>query len=118
MVRGSVVWVALDPVRGAEIPKTRPCVVVSRDVANQFSQTITVVPLSSLKGKGSERLVQPILAANETGLPKDSRALCDQVRTIDKGRATSTIGVLNRAVMRKLDNGLILHLQLEEYLTA
>jgi len=40
------------------------------------------------------------------------------VRTIDKGRVTSAIGVLNRAVLRKLDNGLILHLQLEEYLKA
>ncbi len=116
MVRGSVVWVTLDPARGAKVPKTRPCVVVSRNVANELSRTLTVVPLSSVKAKATERLVQPILATKESGLPKDSRALCDQVRTIDKGRVTSTIGVLNQAVMRKLDNGLILHLQLEEYL--
>jgi len=118
MVRGTVVRVALDPARGAEIPKTRPCVVVSRDVANQVSQTITVVPLSSVKGKATERLVQPILPGGETGLPKDSRALCDQVRTIDKGRVTSTVGLLNRSVMRTVDDSLILHLQLEEYLNT
>jgi len=116
MVRGSVVWVALDPARGAEIPKTRPCVVVSRTLANELCSTATVVPLSSVKGKTAERLVQPILATQESGLPKDSRALCDQVRTVDQSRITGTIGVLNRAVLRKLDNGLILHLQLEEYL--
>lgn len=118
MVKGSVVWVALDPVRGAEIPKTRPCVVVSREIANEVSRTATVVPLSSLKGKAAERLVQPILRANESRLPKDSRALCDQVRTIDKTRLRGTVGVLGREIMRRIDRGLILHLQLEEYVKA
>ncbi|MBI4482032.1 MAG: type II toxin-antitoxin system PemK/MazF family toxin [Acidobacteria bacterium] len=41
-----MVWVALDPARGAEIPKTRPCVVVSRDIANEIARTVTIVPLS------------------------------------------------------------------------
>lgn len=115
MVRGSVVWVALDPTRGAEIPKTRPCIVVSRDISNEISRTVTIVPLSSVKGKAvAERLVQPILRATETRLPKDSRALCDQVRTIDKGRVRSAAGVLNSDLMGRVDRGLILHLQLED----
>lgn len=116
MVRGSVVWVTLDPARGAEIPKTRPCVVVSRNIANELSRTISVVPLSSVKGKAAERLVQPILTAQQSGLPKDSRALCDQVRTIDKGRVIKTIGALDREIMQRLDRGLILHLQLEGHM--
>ena len=115
MVRGSVVWVALDPARGAEVPKTRPCVVVSRDIANEITTTATVVPLSSVKGKQSERLVQPIVTAKESGLPKDSRALCDQVRTVDKGRIGRTVGVLGTSSIQRIDRGLILHLQLEGY---
>ena len=115
MVRGSVIWVALDPARGAEIPKTRPCVVVSREIANELSRTVTVVPLSSLKGRAPERLIQPILRAKESRLPKDSRALCDQVRTIDKGRIQRTAGDLSRETMRRIDRGLILHLRLEDY---
>lgn len=115
MVRGAIVWVALDPVRGAEAPKTRPCVVVSRDVANELSTTATVVPLSSVKGKAAGRLVQPILSVSDSGLSKDSRALCDQVRTVDKQRIVRTIGILNNTVMQRIDYGLILHLQLESY---
>lgn len=115
MVRGSLVWVSLDPARGAEVPKTRPCVVVSRTEANDISSTVTVVPLSSVKGRALDRLVQPLLAAKETRLPKDSRALCDQVRTIDKGRIRETVGVLRDALLGKIDRGLILHLELEEY---
>ena len=115
MVRGSLVWVSLDPARGAEVPKTRPCIIVSRTEANDISSTVTVVPLSSVQGRATERLVQPLLAAKETQLPKDSRALCDQVRTIDKGRIRASIGVLNGELLGKIDRGLILHLELEDY---
>jgi mRNA-degrading endonuclease toxin of MazEF toxin-antitoxin module len=58
VVKGSLVWVSLDPARGAEVPKTRPCVVVSRTEANDISSTVTVVPLSSVRGRAAERLVQ------------------------------------------------------------
>ena len=85
MVKGSLVCVSLDPARGAEVPKTRPCIAVSRTEANDISSTVTIVPLSSVRGRAADRLVQPLLSAKETHLPKDSRALCDQVRTIDKG---------------------------------
>lgn len=116
MVRGSLVWVGLDPARGAEVPKTRPCIIVSRTEANDISSTVTIVPLSSVRGRAAERLVQPLLAAKETGLPKDSRALCDQVRTIDKGRIRGSIGVLSDEFSAKIDRGLILHLELEDYI--
>src|SRR5262247_2234866 len=114
VVRGSLVWVSLDPARGAEVPKTRPCVVVSRTEANDISSTITVVPLSSVRGRAAERLVQPLLSAKDTRLLKDSRALCDQVRTIDKERIRESVGMLSTELLAKIDRGLILHLELEE----
>ena len=101
MVRGSVVWVSLDPVRGAEVPKTCPCVVVSRTEAHDISSTVTVVPPSSVKGRAADRL--------------DSRVLCDQVRTVDSGRIRQTSGVLRSEVLGRIDRGLILHLELEDY---
>ena len=91
MVRGSVIWVALDPTQGAEVPKTRPCVIVSREIANEISQTITIVPLSSLRGRRQERLVQPLVPARASHLSKDSRE-----------------------PMQRIDRGLVLHLTLEE----
>ena len=118
MVRGSVAWVALDPTRGAEVPKTRPCVIVSRDIANEISPTVTIVPLYSVRGRPQERLVQPIVRARESRLSKDSRALCDQVRTIDKGRIQRIAGVLGADATRRIDRGLVLHLKLEEYATT
>src|SRR5207244_11069849 len=113
VVRGSLVWVSLDPARGAEIPKTRPCVVVSRSEANDIASTVTVVPLSSVTGRAADRLVQPLLSAKETHLPKDSRALCDQIRTIDKGRVRETDDARDRERMGKIERGLILQMELE-----
>ena len=115
MVKGSLVWVSLDPARGAEVPKTRPCVIVSRTEANDVSLTVTIVPLSSVTGRAADRLVQPLLSAKDSRLPKDSRALCDQVRTIDKGRIRGTVGVLTPELLGRIDPGLILHLELEGY---
>ena len=115
MVKGSLVWVSLDPARGAEVPKTRPCVIVSRTEANDVSSTVTVVPLSSVTGRAAERLVQPLLSAKDSRLPKNSRVLCDQVRTIDKGRIRGTVGVLSPELLGRIDRGLILHLELEGY---
>jgi len=117
VVRGSVVWFVLDPARGAEVPKTRPCVVVSRSEANEISWTVTVVPLSSVRSRRHDRLIQPILSARETRLPRNSRALCDQVRSIDKGRIHREVSVLSTGALVWVDRGLILHLQLEDYVT-
>jgi mRNA interferase MazF len=108
----------LDPAGGAEVPKKRSCIVVSRREANDISSTVTVAPLSSFSGRAADRLVQPVLSAQDTLLPKDSRALCDQVRTIDKRWIRRIIGVLGAELLARIDRGLILHLELEDYVTT
>ena len=45
--RGEIYLVGLDPTRGREIKKTRPCVVVSPDELNAHLQTVIVAPLTS-----------------------------------------------------------------------
>ena len=45
--RFDVYLIVLDPVRGSEIAKTRPCVVVSPDEINEVVRTLIVVPLTS-----------------------------------------------------------------------
>ena len=45
--RGDICLVALDPVMGREISKTRPALIVSNDINNRFSGTLTVLPITS-----------------------------------------------------------------------
>lgn len=49
--RGDIFWVRLDPIQGFEIGKTRPAVVISNDINNEFADTITVLPVTSSAGK-------------------------------------------------------------------
>ena len=111
MKRGEIYFAALDPARGAEIQKTRPAVIVSNDAANRASSLVTVVPLTS-----TATHVHPFevkLAARDTGLTKDSKAMAQQVRTIDKTRLGSLRkGFVPVTKMRQIEDALRLHLAL------
>ena len=45
--RGEIHLASLDPTLGREIAKTRPVVIISNDINNRFSGTITVLPVTS-----------------------------------------------------------------------
>ncbi len=45
--RGEVFLVQLDPTRGSEIRKTRPCLVVSPDELNHHVRTVIVAPMTT-----------------------------------------------------------------------
>lgn len=115
MRRGDIVAVDLEPVRGAEADKRRPAVVVSNDMANATARrlgrgVITVVPVTS----NIERLYpfQVLLPGAETGLPRDSKAQAEQVRSIAIERVHGRLGVVPEARMREIDDALRLHLAL------
>lgn len=111
MKRGEIYFAALDPTRGAEIQKTRPVVVVSNNAANRSAAVVTVVPLTS----NVERVFpfEVLLPASRTGLTKDSKAMAQQVRTLDKARLNArSAGELQIEDMRLLDAALRLHLGL------
>ena len=40
-----------DPIEGSEIGKTRPAVVISNNINNEFADTVTVLPVTSSMGK-------------------------------------------------------------------
>jgi mRNA interferase MazF len=111
MRRGEIYFASLDPTQGSEVPKTRPVVVVSNNAANQAAAVVTVVPLSS-----SVERVYPfevLLPRERTGLTKDSKAMAQQVCTLDKSRLNARpAGTLAQEDERKLDAALRLHLAL------
>lgn len=83
------VWVVrLDPTRGSEIRKTRPCVVVSPDEMNHSIKTVIVAPLTT-KGRAYPTRV-PLIFQRRRG-----EIVLDQVRTIDKSRLVKKLGDLD-----------------------
>ena len=91
MKRYDVLWVRLDPVEGAEIGKTRPCVIVSDDARNRTLATVVVCPLTTmLRPHWRTRLLVTV-----AGKPADVCA--DQIRTISKARLTEKLDTLTPA---------------------
>lgn len=106
--RGDVVLVNLDPVIGSEVGKTRPAAVVQNDLANRSSPTVTVIPLTS----NTERVYpfQVLIPAEISGLERDSKALCEQLRTVARQRIVRPIGHLGEQVLAEIREALDRHL--------
>jgi len=83
--RFDVYLTALDPVLGAEIQKTRPCLVISPDEMNQYISTVIVAPMTTRGHLYPTRI--PCRFQN-----KDGQIVLDQIRTIDKSRLVKRLG--------------------------
>jgi mRNA interferase MazF len=103
--RGDVVRVELDPTRGGELRKTRPCVVVQRDAANRGGRTTIICPLTDAANKRASILLVAV-ASGVAGTTKDSMIVCSQVRTVDQTRIVGRVGRLPRQVMDQVSAGL------------
>jgi mRNA interferase MazF len=85
--RGEVFLVQLDPARGREIKKTRPCVVVSPDELNHHLATVIVAPLTT--GGHAYPFRVPCRFQRKSGY-----VVLDQLRTVDTERLVRRLGVL------------------------
>ncbi len=104
---------ALDPVIGHEIAKTRPVIVVSNDVSNKHSGTVTIIPVTS-KNLTKIYPFEIYLPREASKLKKDSKGKADQIRTLDKARLIKSIGWLNSELVNHMDNAIKIHLNLYE----
>jgi mRNA interferase MazF len=103
--RGEVWWVSLDPTIGSETQKTRPCVIVQRDAANETSPTTVICPIAGA-GRRKSGISNPLVRAPEGGLTKDGIVVCNQIRAIDRGRIGDRLGQLSPDAMLAIDRGL------------
>ena len=85
--RGDVFLVELNPTRGSEIRKRRPCVVVSPDELNAHLRTCIVAPLTT----GGHRYPFRVSCRFEG---KAGYVVLDQIRTVDRERLVRPLGKL------------------------
>ena len=93
--RGDVFLVSLDPARGGEIQKTRPCVVVSPDELNSYLRTFIVAPLTT--GGHSYPFRIPCRFEGRSGY-----IVIDQIRTIDRERLVRRLGKLSPSTLGRI----------------
>ncbi len=111
MKRGDIVYADLSPTVGSEINKRRPVLIVSNDASNRAANTVTVLPITSNIAKVFP--FEVALSREDSGLPKDSKAQAQQIRTIAKERITGQLaGRLKAEKMGAVDAAIMLHLAL------
>ena len=93
--RFDVFLISLDPTRGSEIRKTRPCLVISPDEMNDHIQTVIVAPMTT-KGRQYPSRV-PCTFQGKRG-----QVVLDQIRTVDKTRLVRKLGTISSSVQSKV----------------
>jgi len=100
LLRGEIWWVDLNPTRGSEISKKRPCVVLSVDPINRRRRTVVVVPLST------SPTVHPPLTVAVTCSGRPAVAVMDQVRSTAKERFANRIGMVTASELETIEDSL------------
>jgi mRNA interferase MazF len=93
--RFDVFLIALDPTRGSEIRKTRPCLIVSPNDMNDHIKTVIIAPMTT-KGRPYPSRV-PCTFQGKSG-----HVVLDQLRTVDKTRLIRRLGSISENVQHRV----------------
>lgn len=107
--RGSIYYANLSPAIGSEEHGIRPVLIVQNNVGNYFSSTVIILPITTKKGK----LPTHIKIPKDKYIKKNSTALCEQIRVIDKRRLKQFICKLSYQKMKEIDLAISLALNLK-----
>ena len=97
--RYEVHLISLDPTKGSEIRKTRPCVVISPDEMNKHIRTVIIAPMTSTIKNYPTRVTT-------TFQGKKGQIVLDQILTIDKSRLIQKLGSISSTAEEKVLNTL------------
>ncbi len=113
--RGIIADFNLNPTKGSETGKIRPCIIVSNDIYNQKLSVIQVVPITQWTEKKGRIITNVLLnPTKENGLSKKSIADCLQTRPIDyPERYVSQRGRLSEQLLLEIDEALKIIFALE-----
>ena len=111
MKRGDIYYADLRPVIGSEQGGVRPVLIIQNDIGNKHSPTVICAAITSRMNKA--KLPTHIeLNANKYDMVKDSVILLEQLRTIDKKRLKDRVCHLDQEIMKEVNLGLKVSLEL------
>jgi mRNA interferase MazF len=90
-----IVLVNLDPTKGSEIRKTRPCLIISPNEINDNINTIVIAPMTTVSRAYPTRVAV-------THNRKKGWVVIDQIRTIDKARIIKNLGTISKLEVEKV----------------
>ncbi|MDK2965788.1 MAG: mRNA interferase MazF [Lacrimispora sp.] len=101
--RGDIYYADLNPVVGCEQGGIRPVLILQNDIGNRHSPTTIVCAIT---GKPKKPLPTHTAIAGAGRLSRESFALLEQIRTIDRARLREWVGRLDEKEMEEIDQAL------------
>ena len=96
--QGDVYFAQLHPTIGHEQSGHRPVLIMQNNILNKNLSTLIIAPISTnLKAKG--KMTTHFLPKGAGGLERDSVALIQQLRTINKKRLEKRLGTVSKEEM-------------------
>ena len=99
-----IYWVDLEPTKGAETKKLRPCVIVQSDLVNIQSKTLVVAPM--LPNHKPWPFAVNLVPTSNNGLDKDRHINLKQLRAIDISRISKKQGKLEKEYLQLIKQAL------------
>jgi mRNA interferase MazF len=108
LLKGMIILVDLNPTKGSETGKIRPCIIVTNNIYNKKLPIIQVVPITDWNEKKGQILTNVVIEPGKTnGLLKKSVADCLQTRPIDHiERLVKILGRLENKQIEEVDYAL------------
>lgn len=114
MRRGDIYYADLRPVVGSEQGGIRPVLIIQNDIGNKHSPTVICAAITSKMNKA--KLPTHIeLSSGKYDMERDSVILLEQLRTIDKTRLKDKVCHLDEGIMKRVNHGLMVSLELGTY---
>lgn len=102
--RGDICWVSLNPTVGAEIRKTRSCLILQTNVMNQYGQLTVILPFRP--GQKQAPYVVNVKASKLNGLDQNRFLDLGQIRSVDGQRIGDRQGQLEETYWPQIQTGL------------
>lgn len=98
--RGEIYWVEFDPSVGKKTQKTRPGLIVSNDIGNEFSDIVMIAPITSKIDK-----LYPVEVKITLG-EKQGKIMLNQCKAIDKSRLKAKMGGIDSDTMKSAEEAI------------
>lgn len=110
--RGDVLWIRCDPSVGVEPRKTRTCVVLSNDRANEHAPAVTVIPTVEWTADRAARFYMVDLRRPMSTLPEHRLANCSMITSYDRDRIVEYAGTVAPTAIMAIEEAVRRHLGL------
>ncbi len=92
----------LNPTKGAETKKARPCIIVSNNDIGVLPLKVIVPLIGHKENHNGKSWLVPIIPTLENGLSKISTADALNIRSVSDARIIKKIGVIDEKIYQKL----------------